>query len=219
MNRGMKRRTKNALSLVVAGVGMGWMIGLSVSPVLQIVVTSVMATVVSIVGALASVHSAPAASRESEPEERPSALAAHSPKPWEVNPLPLAALLIGMVVGSSLGVQARTHEWLAPSPEFLAHRWSGTGLKATKIQERLFDSAFPLDAKQGTKTEEIAAQSHSGVLFSISESDRNMMQSLSPEEMRAFLKTVDDPNIKIILSRCNDAKSLEALRSLLCHSE
>jgi hypothetical protein len=60
-----------------------------------------------------------------------------------INPLPLTMLVIGLVIGSGMGIYARTNDLFGPDPQKFARKWSGTGLDEKKIQQRLFDQLYP----------------------------------------------------------------------------
>jgi hypothetical protein len=93
----------NGLWLALSGLGLGWLIGLSVSPVIQGVITGLITVVVSIATLLAGVHT----TQESEPGK--------SKLPIEVAPFPVACLILAIALGASIGVYARTHRWLGDS--------------------------------------------------------------------------------------------------------
>jgi hypothetical protein len=58
---------------------------------------------------------------------------------WDVNPLPLAALVVGLVGGSVLGIYARNNNLLGPDISIAIHKWSRAGIPEEEIVNRLFD--------------------------------------------------------------------------------
>ena len=85
-------RTKG-LPLVVAGLGIGWLTGLSVSPVVGTVLTSILGAVAGVVAGLTILD---------------------MEKPKLYNPWPVALLILGIALGSPLGILARTNDLFGP---------------------------------------------------------------------------------------------------------
>lgn len=124
------------ISLFLSGVSVGWLIGLSVSPIIHVIIASLIALVVSITGALAGVNilkeDSAAEGEKSKPKTR-----------VEVDPVPLMLMAIGIVAGSSFGVYARTNSWLGPNPSAFVEKWKDTELTKKEISRRLFDELYP----------------------------------------------------------------------------
>lgn len=132
----------NSLLLFLSGLSLGWLIGLSISPVLHIVVGSIIALIAGIVGALTGLQYRSNESTEDVAELKPDRIRfnkIHIP----ISPLPLTVLMIGLGGGASLGIYVRTNDFLGPDPQRFARKWSGTGLSEGKIQERLFNQLHP----------------------------------------------------------------------------
>ena len=133
----------SSLCLFLSGVAIGWLTGLSVSPTIHLVITSILATVGGIVGALAGIeHSA---------SEETQGVIKKAPK---ITPVPMALLLIGLLPGSIMGLKARTNEWFGADPQQLINRWSITGISKEKIAQRLFDQLYPSNSAPEKKYNE-----------------------------------------------------------------
>lgn len=142
--RGLGIASLYILCLLISGVGVGWLIGLSVSPVLHIIVASVIALVMGIVGALAGLESNPRSSAVGEDSQSGGISISANKKPVRINPFPMTALIAGLVVGACFGVYTRTNELLGADPRRLAQRWNGvSGLDEASIKRRLFDQLYP----------------------------------------------------------------------------
>lgn len=135
--------TSELAGLVVVGLGVGWLVGLSVSPVVSIVVSSVTGIAAAIVATMIGLEDERTRARNgSEDCETPNCR-------WRVNPWPLSILIIGLVLGSIGGVWARTHNWLGESPydavQDAVNVWSNmdTGLSDDQIERRLFELEYP----------------------------------------------------------------------------
>jgi len=135
--------------LFLSGTAIGWLVGLSASPTIQLVITSILATVGGIVGTLAGIERTQTkADTQGEPE------APKHIKAVKITPVPMALLLIGLIPGSILGLKARTHEWFGADPDALIARWNNTGLSKEEIAQRLFDQLYPLAASSEQKYNE-----------------------------------------------------------------
>lgn len=120
--------------LLIAGVGIGCLVGLSVSPVISIVITSVTGSAAAVVAALGSVES-----KSGDGETKPAASAARR----KVNPWPLAALVVGLLIGSIIGILARNNHWFGSDSSGEITKWINLGLDQGKVRDALFDAAYP----------------------------------------------------------------------------
>jgi|ERR1017187_4622195 hypothetical protein len=121
--------------LVIAstGLGVGFLTGLSVSPTVQILISSLLGTAVAAIAVLAGI-------------QRTEGLdVANTPKylGQEVDFKPLAVLTAAVVLGVCVGVVARTHEWLGDDPKLFAARWSVTEMTPKDLAVRLFNQLHP----------------------------------------------------------------------------
>ena len=152
------------LSLLISGLGVGWLIGMAVSPVIHIVITSLIAFVVSVTSALAGI-------KVDKGEDKDDAQSARRHKlQVEVNPLPMMFMVIGLVIGASLGALARTNDWLGPRAGRFAEQWKDTELSRRELSRRLFDQLYPPqpaapapevsnDSREGGETQSDGAES------------------------------------------------------------
>lgn len=95
-----------AMYLSASGLCLGYLMGMSVSPVVSIVLTSLVALVVGVASTLAGIE------KDAKPDPI-TVVPARSR--MELNPLPVTALVVGITFGSVVGVWSRTHDWLATS--------------------------------------------------------------------------------------------------------
>lgn len=99
--------------MLLVGIGLGWMIGMSVSPVIGTVVGSLLALLISIVSLLAGLPARNGEQNRGDQEQ----------KKWlesiqgRISVLPLVLLILGMVGGEIIGVYCRTHQILSPAPK------------------------------------------------------------------------------------------------------
>ena len=156
----LTRKLSDVLLLLISGLGIGWLIGLSVSPVLHIIVGSIIALVAAAVGSLIGLR------RESEDSAQPPGSDMRSsvvPSPKNIlpiTPLPLTILVIGLVIGSSVGIYARTNGFFGPNPQRFARQWAGTGLDEKEIQKRLFNHLYPSRSRGSADTGDHGSESN-----------------------------------------------------------
>ncbi len=92
-------------AILLTGIGVGWLAGLSLSPVAHIVITSVIGLAAAAVAALAGVE-LPVQEKDSKDEATPQPKLPAGP----VNAFPIALLVLAVAGGAPLGILARTHQ-------------------------------------------------------------------------------------------------------------
>jgi hypothetical protein len=142
-----RRLAFNSICLLLSGFGLGWLVGLSVSPVIQIILASLVAVVVSLSSALAGLRPS-----ESE-EEKDDSQGAKSDNtqgrkarrlfPIILDPLPVMTMVIGLACGASVGIYARANGWMSARTNIYVEEWKDTGLTPKEITTRVFDSLYP----------------------------------------------------------------------------
>jgi hypothetical protein len=178
-------------SLTVIGFGIGWLVGLSVSPVVSIVITSLTGSVAAIVAVLTGL--------ENEPR-------------WSVNPLPTAVLVAAILVGSLLGLRARNDNWFGQDMAVMARRWQAAGLEMSQadIVGRLFESQYPATGAPASGTGASAIRSQS-VLFSVSATECDRLFGRSGEILRDEVRLLTDPQMRQLAEIVPDVQTLERI--------
>ncbi len=144
---GLSETTKTRLgvitALVVTGFGIGWLAGLSVSPVVSIVLTMVTGSVATIIAALSGVKE-----EFLDPENSPATLRRLL---RIVTPVPLAWMVVGLFLGTIVGISVRTHNWLSPVPpppplslKEEIQQWVDLGLDQQEVVAKFFASRISL---------------------------------------------------------------------------
>lgn len=108
----MQRSTMNAIGrslvIVVGGLGTGWMVGMSNSPIVASVVTSLLALLVTFVTMVSGVNKTQG-SEKSIISRVTSALASNV-----TSPIPIMLLILAIAIGTIPGIWVRDHRILAP---------------------------------------------------------------------------------------------------------
>ena len=114
-------------ALVVTGFGIGWLAGLSVSPVVSIVITSVTGVAAAVVTALSGLKEDPADPKAKERRRLP-----------QIEVWPLAVLLVGMLIGSTLGILARNNHLFGSDITSEIQKWAAADIPKEAVVDRLF---------------------------------------------------------------------------------
>ena len=99
------------------------------------IITSIIGVIVALISALSGLKPQKAES-EDEQKSVPSFR-------WEVNPLPLAFLMSGIILGSIIGIFARNQNWLGTNLRTEIQRWEAIGVDGKDVAKRLFDMHYP----------------------------------------------------------------------------
>jgi len=125
-------------SLLIIGAGIGWLIGLSVSPVVSIVITSVTGAAAAIVAAMSGLENQPNTSGKDETKS-------HNFRA-KINPFPMALLVFGIITGSIIGIIARNQDWFGSQEQSALsseiNQWTAMGLPQEEVVRRLFENQY-----------------------------------------------------------------------------
>ena len=144
-----------AITILVTGLGIGWLIGLSISPVVSIVITSVTGAAAAIIAVVSGVEDKIDITEKDEKRRKLTR---------NVNPTPLALLVIGIVIGSTLGIWARNYHLLGSDLSSEIKKWTDQGFTKDDVTKKLFDKNFvPVSSNQTTSnTSSVNSNSESG---------------------------------------------------------
>jgi len=98
-----RSRWPQAIYVLIVGMGIGWLSGLSVSPVIAGVLTGIMGIAGGIVAGLRSIAKDGVSAGKNE-----TAIT-------QIDTLPAALLVLGIALAAPLGIMARTYQVFAPS--------------------------------------------------------------------------------------------------------
>lgn len=237
----MRSRVGIALGFAVCGLSVGWLVGLSVSPVVQITIEAILGVLVS---ASATVAGIKIQSKDSSnehvdvvPKQEPG-LVGNS---FTVDVLPLAIFSLTLAVGSSFGVLARTNDLLGVRPAFIVKRWRGTGLDEPGLRRRLLDEFLAPSQEEtslglaGTNVEgngkkdapthptvggnqPIHKQYRDPVLFNLSEDDCAYIKSAEnlADKKNRLRATLGDPQFTNFFQDCVGDRCVIRVEEALC---
>ncbi len=203
----LKRLISTSIALGISGAGIGWMIGLSASPVVQSVTTALL-TLLTTLAVFVAIGVGPerlfGASFQPDERRAPSqnlrVLAL-----WFV-----AGLVVAIATGGTIGIYARTNDWLGASPTGFVERWKVTGKKDDELAMRLLDELYP--------TTEVAnrnLQSSSplrGHLFAVVAADEyEELMAARGVALERLMKESDNEHVRMFANACEgNEQCLEA---------
>lgn len=125
-------RILNTCALFISGLSIGWMMGMSVSPVVQTTLNTLLTLLVGILSLVAGTQSLAAADADKAHQQRWMYLR-------RANLLPVGAFLLALSVGSATGIFTRTNDLLGPNPSVMAWRWGARGADSLTIAKSLLN--------------------------------------------------------------------------------
>lgn len=224
-----KGRWSSWAALFVSSLCVGWLVGLSASPILHVIVGSVIALIVAIVGALAGIQLQISAKDESE--DTPNGIPMGTVRGVSVNPLPVAVFAVGLALGATTGISARTNEFFGPNAGRFVKRWQGIGLTDVETKRRLFEELYPAGSHNHTQAAKsdgkdsnaqldeasnLRASALTAALLSVAVSDCQLLAGKHGDELRARLLTLNSDVIQSAAKECKGDDCLNAIRMLIC---
>jgi hypothetical protein len=190
------------ISVLVLGMGVGWLAGLSVAPV----VTTLLASVLGIVGGIVSGLSGlggpiPAEARGQNVRDR---------FPVRLDSRPAALFVLGVALGTSLGITARTHRWLEPSLKDQIARWESVGQPREEIVKQLMRQATVVAEKSDR------ADASAGVLFARETEECARLLTLSGSRLQNAMQVSTLPWARRVGDRVQDTGTLKEMVEALC---
>ena len=124
----------NLFGIGITGLGIGWLLGMAVSPVIANVIAIVIgaaATLVAIMGGWRG---------KEEGTDVPPPLVGQL---RSINTWPFALLMVGIIFGSILGLQARSEARFGSSLSYEVKTWTDQGIPKEEVVRRLFEREHP----------------------------------------------------------------------------
>lgn len=163
------------LAVILTGIGIGWLVGLSISPIVGAVITSLL----TLCGAAVAAFQ----------KELPKSLKKGTNNAW-----PIAILTIGLAVGASFGIYARTHDIL--------------GLD---YQTTMNDKAE--NDPKSSSSENLVSKT---VLFNLTSDECGEMLIAGHNQIRSIFKTSSHEEVRILGDIIDDPETLLKIAEALC---
>lgn len=169
------------ISLIITGLGIGWLAGLSVSPVVSIVITSVAGSAAAIIATMSGLENQPKTEGDSKTKNIPFS---------KISPVPITVLVVGIVAGSIVGIYVRSHNWLGnPSLAKEVEQWTELGFNREEVARRLFENKYSYRGWLGTDlSAEVQRWTNEGLTNE--EVVRRLLESTYPVDFEVSTNTV-----------------------------
>ena len=203
--------------LLICGLCVGWLVGLSLSPVLQIILTSIISLLVSIIGIMAGI----------QPASDSAKIISFKKLQVSINPLPVSLLIIGIAVGATYGLFARTNSFFGEDPQYLKKQLLQSGFSPDSasmyVKDHMLDALWQRKQTSSLANNIIFKEKQNDLnpgsvagLYSVNSTFCDIIRLKHGQALYALLRSLDDARINNYLSVARDSTSLEALKSLLC---
>jgi len=190
----------NFVAIVVIGMSIGWLAGLSSSPVFSVVIPVLLTLIASALTAV-RLMGKPAA-------DAPPAISVYT----------VTIFAIGLAGGASLGTMARLGDWLSPDPERIIARWNrwGTIIPHDDVVRRVYERTLT-DPYRGSRAPAPAADGRDVVLEDGAACRAVLARAdaLGPEDLKAALRA-RDVAWAAALAPIQDVETLRVVANHLC---
>lgn len=202
------------ISLIIIGFGIGWLAGLSVSPVVSIIITSIIGVSITLASVLSGLKSGAV-----QPE---GAANTQTSSDWNATPVPIALIILGLVIGSILGIVVRNWNLLGSDIRPEIQKWTDAGLKLPEeeIALRLFNREYLSKETPSETTEK--SKTAGTILFSIKQADCDSLLGVlisSPEELPKRLGGTNNKFFRVLPEIVHDSETLQKVVRELCKED
>lgn len=139
----MRKLLAEALAIILVGAGVGWLIGQSVTPMLQTVLASILTVISALLVAVMGLNAKEDASGGGTP-----APGTAGPRNYLVSAVPLALFLTALCIASAVSVAVRARAALGMGLDEEIAQWAAVGMNRQEVARRLFEARVP-DASSG----------------------------------------------------------------------
>jgi hypothetical protein len=204
---------KRVLPILLASLCVGWIAGLSVSPVVGEIISALLAVLLAIVASIAGPLTVQTKSRN--PERQPRQLLI-SPNPW-----PISLVAIGLAVGASAGLYARSHDWFLRDLKATADRLVAAGADQRTAAQALVAHYYAAPQPASAESEKAAPQAASGAGFGLYAEKTDFCEvvrgnQLAPiKDMRKILNRSDSAAVQEVSQMASDGEVVILMR-IIC---
>lgn len=209
----VQTRHWNWVWILISGFGVGMLSGLSVSPVISIIINGIIGVAVATITVLSGLKPSDDSATTSWPRIQP------------VTPFPVAILVIGIVTGALVGVPIRTYQLLGPNIDRTVSVWvapspQSSGLTAEEVRRRIFESTYPI-AESVTLNSTTGSANLPGLHSApFSASNCDLLTTTTAERLPAIMVALsaDEPTLSALAQVITNTQQLDKVIDILCTS-
>ena len=192
----------NALMMFASGIAIGYLLFSTTNSQLPAIITTILGGLGAVITALT--HAAPQVSSlgsslltgsfSSVPVDGAVAQPPPSgPFKQRIDPLPIACILVGLLVGNIAALKAKDNRTFRLPPDKLAVYWSGTGLSRAQIEQRVFNNENPCPT---TGCVDLSAPTvQQGRVGLVSEPEAEILRMTPKENLAQVMKLSSNPQV------------------------
>lgn len=208
LTAGTRLNWVQGISILLIGLGIGWLAGLSVSPVVTAIVTSLLGIIAGVVASLKTLKQSGAENAKL--------------RPLRVDALPAALLVVGIALAVPMGIVTRTHHLLEPAPEQSTAQTTPSKPHAdsTTPENDLQRALVNFFDRTLQSIDRASVDRFGGAPSNLPQEQCDRLAHLADRgENKAFigeLKNSSLPYAKEFASRIDDVKTLRVIVDVLC---
>lgn len=205
---------RDLMGLTTVGFGIGWLASMSATPVVSIVITSLTATAAAVLAVMSGLEGL-----RSPGHADVANLAEHVPK--HVRIAPVAVLVLGLVFGALVGLNARSYGWFGTDLDAEIYKWTKHGRSEKEVTDALFAAAYPTPNSDAVASRPWL-NDHMGLLFgSTADLGANCADLLDLEgaELRKYALGSSLKGVQQIAGAVEDPKALKAVLEVICQAD
>ena len=191
------------IAFAVAGLAIGWLMGLSISPITSVVLTSVMGSLSALLAGFQSMDKIFGSTTSKEDGTKGTTYLA--------TVISFSVLAASIAIGAPIGIQARTGNWFGPSPKTLIENWARLGVDRSEVRKRVFNSHFPTDGKNSLK--------NPGVLFSNAVNECQELQALPPHKLKKGALGATNNYFSVMAEYIEQEENLKEAINRICNQK
>jgi hypothetical protein len=228
-------RIYDVLAIGAIGASVGFMTGLSLSPIVSVVIESLLAVLASALAVVMGINTA------TSPVTREDDLGSvhrvvHAVSSRKVNLVPLSVVCILLALGTCLGITARTNAWFGARPQTFVNRWQGAGYTDVELRRLLLQTTVTPSQATGGEGENTSGPDGQKKVHGSETSDRSagapgVYSTLAPDKCDELATLTGDARKQVLeetvmfagepklvsrIEACKSSECLALVTEILC---
>ena len=195
-------------SLIGIGFGIGWLAGLSISPVVSVIITSIVGVTVTLITSISGLE------KKDSPDDKTSPK--NMFRNMNINPTPIALLIVGIIIGTSVGIIMRNQNMLGTDLQSEIKKLEEVGIKKEDVVKRIFDREYPPQVKYPKNVQTCSNQNTGTFLFTKQTKECDRLLSLPSAELRRQLQVTPFDMLHVLPDFIDDDETLKKVVEAQC---